>query len=249
MNWRRKLHQHKRDLLTGFVIFVVGFAVFLGSPVRPISDSIYTFVVSESLLKHGSFAIDQFGVPRLEPRYNGSYVENGRINELEWVGNRLYYFLPPGSSVLSLPYVALMDFFGLSVINKDGSYNLRKEIQLQLIFSAFLMALLGSIFYFSGRLVLPALWSVIIALGGILATQVWSTLSGSMWSDTWGIFLLGLVVWMLVAEASAGIPLRPYRLPPCWPGLTLCDRPTRFQSWRFPFTYFFTTVGYLRGMR
>src|SRR5258706_3813039 len=191
MNWRRKLHQHKRDLLTGFVIFVVGFAVFLCSPVRPISDSIYTFVVSESLLKHGSFAIDQFGVPRLEPRYNGSYMENGRITELEWVGNRLYYFLPPGTSVLSLPYVALMDSFGLSVINKDGTYNLRKEIQLQLIFSAFLMALLGSIFYFSSRLVLPALWSVIIALGGTLATQVWSTLSGSMWSDTWGIFLVG----------------------------------------------------------
>src|SRR5258706_1663094 len=102
-----------------------------------------------------------------------------------------------------------IDLFGLSVINKDGSYNLGKEIQLQLIFSAFLMALLGSIFYFTGRLVLPTRWSVITALGGILATQVWSTLSGSMWSDTWGIFLVGLVVWMLVAEASAGIRLRP----------------------------------------
>ena len=209
MNWRRKLHQHKRDLLIGLLIFVVAFAVFLCSPVRPISDSLYTFVVSESLLKHGSFAIDQFGVPRNEPRYNGSYVENGRLTELEWVGNRLYYYLPPGTSVLSLPYVALMDSFGLSVINKDGTYNLRKEIQLQLIFSAFLMALLGSIFYFTGRLVLPVRWSAIIALGGILATQVWSTLSGSMWSDTWGIFLVGLVIWMLVAEATAGVLLRP----------------------------------------
>jgi hypothetical protein len=209
MNWRLKLHQHKRDLLIGLLIFEVGFAVFLCSPVRQFSDSKYAFVVSESLLKHGTFAIDQFGVPRFEPRYNGRYMENGRINELEWVGNRLYYYLPPGTSVLSLPYVALMDVFGLSVINKDGTYNVGKEIQLQLIFSAFLMALLGSIFYFTGRLVLPALWSVFIALGGTLATQVWSTLSGSMWSDTWGIFLLGLVVWMLLAEASAGIRLRP----------------------------------------
>ena len=209
MNWRLKLHQHKRDLLIGLLILVVGFAVFLCSPQRQFSDSKYAFVVSESLLKRRSFAIDQFGVPQFEPRYNGSYMENGRINELEWVGNRLYYYLPPGTSVLSLPYVALMDCFGLSVINKDGTYNVGREIQLQLIFSAFLMALLGSIFYFTGRLVLPALWSVIIALGGILGTQVWSSLSASMWSDTAGIFLVGLIVWMLVMEASAGIRLRP----------------------------------------
>jgi hypothetical protein len=50
MNWRLKLHQHKRDLLIGLLIFVVGCAVFLCSPVRQFSDSKYAFVVSESLL-------------------------------------------------------------------------------------------------------------------------------------------------------------------------------------------------------
>src|SRR2546423_1619269 len=211
-NWRRKLHRYRKDFIIGFLIFVVALTVFVCSPVRPFSDSAYTFLVSESLLKHRSFAIDQFGLPRFEPRDNGIYVENGQFYQLEWVRGRLYYYPPPGSSVLSIPYVAFMDFLGLSVINKDGTYSLASEIKLQEIFAAFLMALLGSVFYFTSRLILPAVWSVIIALGGTLGTQVWSTLSGSMWSDTWGTFLIALVVWMVLADAQVGIRLRPILL-------------------------------------
>ena len=98
------------------------------------------------------------------------------------------------------------------MINKDGSYSLVNEVRLQEIFAAILMSLLGSLFYFTSRLALPVPWSVAVALGGILGTPVWSTLSGSMWSDTWGTLLIGLVILMLLADASGKVRLRPILL-------------------------------------
>src|SRR5947209_2252002 len=102
-NWCQKLDTHKSDLCVGLIIFIAALATFLFSPVYVLSDSKYALVVSESLIKHRSFAVDHFALPRLEPQDNGNYVGDGRIYQLEWAGNRLYYYLPPGSSVFSLP--------------------------------------------------------------------------------------------------------------------------------------------------
>src|SRR5438876_970106 len=55
------------------------------------------------------------------------------------------------------------------------------------------------ILFLTARLILPPGWSVLVALGGALGTQVYSTASRALWSETWGIFLLGLVVLLLVA--------------------------------------------------
>ncbi len=66
--------------------------------------------------------------------------------------------------------------------------------------ASLLMALLACTFFFTARLILPPGWSVLVALGGALGTQVYSTASRALWSETWGIFLLGFVVLLLVAN-------------------------------------------------
>ncbi len=210
--WREKFHTHKRDLSIGLVVFVITFAIFYLSPVYWFSDSKYTLAVSQSLLSHRSFALDHFALPRLEPKLRDNYVWNGDIYQQEWAGGHLYYYLPPGSSILSVPYIGLMNVFGLSVINADGTYNMDREVKLQVMLAIFLMAGLASIFYFASRLVLPARWSVVIAVGSALATQMWSTLSRALWADTWGIVLLGLVVLMLLGDAAGKYRLRPIML-------------------------------------
>jgi hypothetical protein len=113
MNQRphRRNFPFKEDLLVALLIFSAALTAFLLSPNYGFSDSQYTFVVSESLLKHHSFALDHFALPRLEPKDNGNYVRNGHIYQQEWSNGRLYYYHPPGSSVLSVPYVAFMDLF------------------------------------------------------------------------------------------------------------------------------------------
>src|SRR5215468_4160114 len=203
------LKQHKGDLSIGLLLGVLTLATFYACPVYDFSDSKYTLVVSESLLRHRTFALDQVELPRLERKDEGNYVSDGRVYQLEWVGDHLYYYLPPGSSVLSVPYVAIMDLLGFRIINRDGTYNQANEITQQLFLAALLMALLTVVFYLTARLVLPKFWSATIAIGAAFGTQVWSTLWRGLWSDTWGVFLAGLVVFALLATEARKSRLRP----------------------------------------
>ncbi len=64
------------------------------------------------------------------------------------------------------------------------------------------MALLSVIFFYTARLLLPVSWSVVVAFGGALGTQVYSTASRALWSETWGILLLGVVIFLLVRSET-----------------------------------------------
>jgi hypothetical protein len=205
----KTLKQHKRDVYVGAILFVVSLVTFGASPVYDFSDSRYSLVVTEALLRYRSFALDRVALPRQERKDEGNYVSDGRVYQLEYVGDHLYYYLPPGSSVLSIPYVGLMDLFGLRIINPDGTYNQRHEITQQVALAGLLMAMLTAIFYFTARLVLPKFWSSIVAIGAAFGTQVWSTMSRGLWSDTWGVLLAGVVVWMLLGSATGKFRLRP----------------------------------------
>jgi hypothetical protein len=203
---------YKKDCVITMTVFSLTLLTFLWSPIHLVSDSKYMLLVSESLLRHHSFALDHFALPKLEPKDDGTFVTDGNIYQLEYVGDHLYYTFPPGSSVLSAPAVALMNRFGLSVVNADGTYNVDNEVKQQTVLAAILMALLAIIFYVTSRLVLPPRWAVLLALGATLGTQVWSTLSRGVWADTWGIVLLAIVVWILVAARFRNSRLRPILL-------------------------------------
>lgn len=208
-SWLHKGAEFKADLLAGGLIFSVTLFIFWLSPMRQVTDSRYSMMVSQCLLEHGSFALDHYAIPRLDPVYNGDYVSNGGFYQLELVNNHIYYFFPPGSSVLSLPYVALMNAFGISAVNRDGTYNWIGETRIQASLAALLMAALASIFFHTARLVLPWTWSVLVSFAGALGTQVWSTASRGLWSETWGIFLLGLVIFMLLAQETGKLRANP----------------------------------------
>jgi hypothetical protein len=199
----------RRDLAIGAIIFSFSCAVFLLSIVRQAADSHYSMLLSESLLYHRTITLDNYSIPRLEPKQQVGYVSVGDLYQLEWVNGRIYYFFPPGSSVLSIPYVALMNSFGVSAAHPDGTYNQMGEGTLEKYLSTLLMSALAAIIFFTARLLLARGWSALVALGGVLGTQVWSTASRALWADTWGIFLLGIVVWMLLAHETGKSRLRP----------------------------------------
>ncbi len=192
----------QKDYLFALSIFAVALLVFWFSPVHQITDSNYSMLLSESLIKHHSFALDNYKIPRFSPRYHDNTYKNGEMYQLELVGPHLYYYFPPGSSVLSLPHVAVMNVTGISAANSDGTYSPDGEGIIETTLAAILMAALAAIFYWMARLVLPINWSVVLALAGAFATQVWSTASRALWSDTWGILLLGIVVWMLLLQEA-----------------------------------------------
>jgi hypothetical protein len=202
----------KKDIIVALIIFACTFGIFLTSPVRQLADSQYSMLLSESLLHHRSFELDNYVLPRLGAGAQTGNVSNRGIYQLEQVNGHVYYFFPPGSSILSLPYVAVMNCLGISAANPDGTFNLRGEGTIEAGLAALLMSGLAALFFITGRLLLPLGWSVVLALAGALGTQVWSTASRALWSDTWGIFLLGFVVWMMLAHETGKHRLRPVLL-------------------------------------
>jgi hypothetical protein len=169
-------------------------------------------MVSQSLLDHASFALDKYAIPRHEPTWHGYYFKNGPIYQLEIVQGHIYYHFPPGTPILSTPFVGTLNLFGISAVNQDGTYNPRAEVMIEAGLAALLMAVLAAVFFYTARLLLPTSWSTIVALGGALGTQVYSTASRALWSETWGIFLLGIVVFMLLAHETGKWRLKPVLL-------------------------------------
>jgi len=189
--------------ILSLAILIVMFAVFWISPVKQVTDSAYSMLLTQSLIEHRTFSLEQYSIPRLEPKPRGYYTQDGNIYQLELVGDHIFYHLPPGSSVLSIPYFAAGRVFGLSVTNPDGTYSDAKEVRIEAGLAALLMAIFVVIQYWTARLMLPASWSMIVAVGAALGTQVWSTASRAMWSDTWGILLLGAAIYLVLAHEMA----------------------------------------------
>jgi hypothetical protein len=188
------------------------FLVLWFSPVHQVTDSAYSMLLSESLLHHGSFELSHYAIPRAEPSWVPAYYRNGDIYQLELVGGRLYYHLSPGTSILSVPFVAVLNTAGVSAANPDGSYNSAGEEKIESILAAILMALLAGVFFQMARLLLPLVWSVVVSLGGILGTQIWSSASRAMWNETWGTLLLGIVLWLLLKQAITKRAANPFLL-------------------------------------
>ncbi|MBF0505377.1 MAG: hypothetical protein HQL09_00950 [Nitrospirae bacterium] len=146
-------------------------------------------------MEHGSFRLDHY-----------IFTGAGNVCDPKWgklpyhiqeINGHTYYYYPPGSSVLSIPFVAAMHPFGISAVNNDGTYNAGSEEKLERTLAALLMAGLTCIFFMTARLLLPTYWSLAIAISGGFGTSVFSTASRAMWMHTWSIFLLGFVLFLL----------------------------------------------------
>jgi hypothetical protein len=208
MRFRRK-EILSRQRLVAIGIFLFTLAIFLFSRVHQITDSRYSMMVSESLIKRASFTLDSYNFPRYPPVWREYYFSNGPMYQVEVANGHLYHLSPPGSAFLSAPYVAVMNLLGISAADTNGGYNPRGEVKIEASLAALLMALLAVIFFFTARLLLPTVWSVVIALGGALGTQVYSTASRALWTETWGLLLLGVVVYLLLRNETGKRELNP----------------------------------------
>ncbi|HXD34515.1 MAG TPA: hypothetical protein VN643_25575 [Pyrinomonadaceae bacterium] len=202
----------KLELTIAAAIFVIAFVVYWFSPVSQVTDSNYSMLLSQDLLEHRSFLLDHYAIPRLTPEFHYNTIMNGSIHQIEVHDGHFYYYFPPGTSVLSIPFVLVAKVVGVSTTNADGTHNLEKEIAIQVTIAALLMAVLAVIMFFTARLALPVTWSAIIAIGAAFGTQMWSTASRAMWTETWGILLMGVVIWMLFRSQQLGRRLNPYVL-------------------------------------
>ena len=179
------------------LIFLSCFLSFRHAPIQQTGgDDRYSLLLAENLLRHRDFTLERYRLPT--PDYR-----------LEDVGEHRYYGFPPGTSVLSIPYVALMHLRGKSVL-RGGIYDLEEEMGLETRLAAILMAAFAVTAYLTARLLLPVAWSLAVTVASAFGTQVFSTMSRALWSDTWGVFLVGFAAFMLLRSA---VRSRPPNLP------------------------------------
>ena len=208
------LKRFQSNLAGGFLVFLATFIVFRLSSVHTVSDSKYSMLFSQQLLWHGSFSFERDNFPQLKPGNPGEARAGGDTlpYQLQQVGTRIYYLYPPGAPVLSIPYVALMNAVGVSAIDQNGTYDDQGETRLQAGLAALLMSGLAVVIFHTSRLLLPYGWSWLITAAAAFGTQMWSTTSRAVWADTWGIFVLGFVVWLLLRAEVKPVRHRPLLL-------------------------------------
>ncbi len=203
-----KLSPVDRSAIATILLFSV-FAIFATIGLHGMTDAKYSMLVSENLMQHHSLAMDARSMPQLPPFSRPGYGKSGYPYQIEVKNGKVLYWYPVGTSLLSLPFVAFMNMAGVSAHTADGGYDETGEDNIQEILAAFLMATLAVIFFRTALLLLPVSWSVVLALGGVFSTQIWSTASRVLWSHTWQIFLIGLALYMLLAQEEGEVNERP----------------------------------------
>jgi hypothetical protein len=115
------------------------------------------------------------------------------------------YCYPNGSSILSIPFVALMNLLGVHCYGRDGRCLPLGEGIIQRLLAALLMAGFTVVVFNTAAQVLEPGPSFIVAIGTAFGTQVWSTASRVMESHTWLIFLGGLVAYYVLGRETGRI--------------------------------------------
>lgn len=194
------------DWILAPLLFALLGAVYLASPVHYLSDSKYTMLLGEELLLYQSFDLAPYFGP-----YDYSYyydadvnVRNGLPRHVRRSGRHVFHIYPYGSSVLSVPFLEVLRALGYSSIDAEGRYSRAGELEVQRILASLLAAATGVVLYFLARRLLSPGWSAAVALSAALGSQLWSIASRSMWSHTWGLLLLSLVLLLLLTEERRG---------------------------------------------
>ena len=181
----------KREVVVMLAIWLAAYAVFRCAPIRQLHDSKYTMLLAENIIRHHDRDLSRYGLPSDDYR-------------LVTVGARRTYWFPAGSAILSVPFVALMRLRGASAVRPDGAYDLAGELAMDARLAAALMAAFAVVVYATARALLPVPHSLGLTAAVALGTQVFSTASRSVWSDTWGILLVGAAILVLVRSAARG---------------------------------------------
>lgn len=202
-------HAADRIWLASASVFLACTLVFIASPIRWVYDSQYSMLLSEQLVRHGSFDLrPYFPQDPVDPEhFPGTAAGAALPAYIETVTDstgisRLYYRHPPGTSVLSAPAVGLLTLVGYSSVDANGLYDQSGEIAIQSVLAPVLMASLCAVAVLLAHQLLPVWPSIMVGLSLGFGTQVWSTASRSLWSHSWLIMLHALAVLLLLRDAT-----------------------------------------------
>lgn len=174
------------------------------APRHDVVDSQYTLLLSTSLVEDRTFALDRFFRPPLDPIVYPGLQPYGLPSSFARIGGHLYNGLPPGTAILSAPFVATFRAIGLRPATLDDVYDRRAEARMQRIIAGLLMAVFVGVAYAGARAFLMPRSAALLALVAALGSPIWSTASRALWSHTWLVLLVTIVGTMLLWEERDG---------------------------------------------
>src|SRR5215471_8894694 len=183
--------------LIGIVLFLSVACAFYFSPVHYLSDSGFSLLMDEALIHEGTPDMIRYQVPR---GHGGVFINDGYPWNIKIIKGRLLYVYPWGSSLLSLPVVALFNAAGFRVA-PHHKYNGYNELRMQAIIATGLCAITIWVVYEAAGYLLPLPWPLAIALGAAFGTSVWSSASRSLWPQTWAVLLTTIAIWILLCSS------------------------------------------------
>ena len=184
-----------KHFVAGLLLFMFVACAFYRSPVHYLSDSYFSLLMDEAILRYGTPNMIRYQVPRGQ---GVPYVNHGYLWTIDIVKGRLLYVFPWGGALLSLPAVAVFNAVGFKVA-PHRIYNASNELKMQTILATLLCALAVWVFYETASFLLPLGWSLVIALSAAFGTQIWSGASRSLWPQTWYLLLIAVAISILMS--------------------------------------------------
>src|ERR1035437_3114569 len=183
-----------RILRLQIIVFLFSLAVFLAAPVIEVSDSRYAALLSECFWRHRTAELDEYyKVPLPGPSGDAGRPDEANKYQLVKARGHVTYFFPHATSMLSIPLVAAMNAVGVSAATPDGRLNLAGEIRIGRAVASVLMAGLTCVFFAMAVMMLPVSWSVVVALGASLGSQILSTAARESALFGWGLWWHGSI--------------------------------------------------------
>lgn len=185
----------KKSLLVLFFLsLIVFFTVNFGKVRYTDSDPTGSLLVSQSILKQGTVKLDDY--KGIFDRYRCVINE-----EKDWYGciiyrknNHYYYFFPLGTSVFSVPFVAILNMIGHDVIDY--------EEHLQIIISAINATLTFILLFLLSRLYLDSTKSLIISTITWFGTSFASTTGTALWSHNFATLFALLAIYLSISSVK-----------------------------------------------
>jgi hypothetical protein len=216
-SWLRGLH----GLLILACVFVLSRRIFERSAGDPqICDSCYSMLVTDQLLRTGEPSLPScvptsqaaleklpgyiagLGTPyhfiRNYPDEDGTpHYRYGSPEKRNTAAGPYYYGYPLGSSILSMPFVIGRQPRLTGDADTDFRSLMVWDTQTQLRIAAIVAALTVCVFVLIARHYFSWEASVLLAFVFALGSPVWSTMSRGLWSHTWAVCLLCVVILLL----------------------------------------------------
>ncbi len=205
------VRRSSRVLLHAVALYLVTVSIYVASPVRVHSDTIWSIPTAVSLLDRGSAALDEYRPTIAQTNY-GTYEVNGHS----------YNYFPLGPSLVALPVLfvfdraaAMAELLGdripkvrdfsarwRSELHQVGLVNLDNYVPIEGVVAAILVS--GAvIFVFLTAQLYTSVWAATaVALVFAFGTSAYSTASRLLWQHTPSLLALSAIVYILARPVT-----------------------------------------------